>query len=227
MKDDRHDGARGHVSTLDVFLETGDLDALAVAREALDGLTAEEEARASELVLGPGGQERANLLMYPGLLPESVRHDALLRALREGTGSYAALAAAVGVGDVDARTLPEERRAELLEALLDLVASDAGVAGTRAAMALQGLMTSADGADVVPLLVHPVPAVRRNLLAALLGVLDPADLRALLDSPGFVGPDDADAVRRRLDEDGVRLDDDLLAPMPSLPLLPNRVEWHA
>ena len=213
------------MSDLDVFLGAADLDVLAATHEKLGSLTGEEQARLAELALGDDSQARANLLMYPHLLAADVRLDALVKGLREGTGSYPALAAAVGVGDLRPDDVPQERRSEVLDALLDLVAGDAGVLGTRAAVALPTVMSAADAADVVPLLVHPAPAVRQNLLVAVLSAIGPAGLRALLDSPGFVDPDEADAVRRRLDEDGVRLDDDSPTPLPSLPMLPDREEW--
>ena len=214
------------MTPLDDFLAAGDLDEVAALGERIAPLTPPDQERVAELALRGSGQGRDNLLMHPGLLPPAVRLEALLRGLGEGATSYAALAAAVGLADLGPDDVPGPRRTEVVALLLDLVGADAGVLAARAAMALHLLLPPAEVVEVVPLLAHPSLAVRRALLAAVVSSVGAAGLQSLLGSPGFVDPDAADAVLRRLQDDGVHLDQDLAPPLPLLLRLPDREEWH-
>ncbi|WP_134768549.1 hypothetical protein [Nocardioides sp. 1609] len=213
------------VSALERFLRAGDLDAAAVARDLVVDLSAADLERVARAVDGAEGpQARANLLMHPSVLPAARRGEALESGLREGPRSYAALAAAVGLDEVDVGDLGE-RRAGVVAALLDLVEADTGLVATRAAAASFGLLTAPEAAEAVPLLVHPTAQVRRALLGAVLHAVGPTGLRAVLDSPGFADPDVTDEVRRAFEADGFVLDD-AVAPLPSLSFLPNLADWR-
>ena len=214
------------MSALERFLGADDLDAAAAAREDLDDLSpgdVERLARAADG--GDGLQGRVNLLMHPSVLPADLRGAALEAGLREGPRSYAALAAAVGLGEVPADDLGEHR-AGVVAALLDLVEADTGLVATRAASATFGLLTAPEAAEAVPLLAHPTTSVRHALLGAVLDAVGPAGLRALLDSPGFVDPDAADEVLSTFEADGFVLDDDAAAPPTGLAYLPNLADWR-
>ena len=162
---------------LDRFLRATDLDELA---ERLDELPAPDATGRATAVVEAWSdpQAVANLLMYPAVLPADHRVRALLRGLR--SDGYLRLAAAVGVGDLDAGDLPDGVRRELLDALLDVVASDAGPAGVRAAAEL-GPLVHADELELLDdLAAHPVEAVRHNLTQAALGLTAPDERRPVL-----------------------------------------------
>lgn len=157
-------------SPIEVFLAATGLDELSDAR-ALVASPDVSGAAAAAVESWSDVQAVANLLMYPAVLPERLRTDALLRGLR-GDG-YLRLAATVGVGDLAADGLPDDVRRELLDALLDVVASDAGTAGVRASAEL-GPLLHADEVELLDdLAAHPVDAVRHNLTQAGLGVTAP------------------------------------------------------
>lgn len=163
---------------IDVFLTAIDLDELSDAGEALPRLPDDTGHAAAAIESWSDVQAVANLLMYPAVLPEQLRVDALLRGLR-GDG-YLRLAATVGVGDLPADELPDDVRRELLDALLDVVASDAGPAGVRASAQVGPLLHTDDVELLEDLAAHPVDAVRHNLRQAALGVTTPDERRPVL-----------------------------------------------
>lgn len=157
-------------SPIEVFLAATDLDDLADARESVGAPDVTGRAAAA-VESWSDVQAVANLLMYPAVLPEQLRIGALLRGLR-GHG-YLCLAATVGVGDLSADDLPDAVRRELLDALLDVVAADAGPAGVRASAEVGPLLRADDLELLEDLAAHPVDAVRHNLAQAGLGVTAP------------------------------------------------------
>lgn len=158
---------------LDAFLTATDLDQLADAYDAL-AAGPDRTGRSTAIIRSwSDPQAVANLLMYPQLLPDAERTDALLRGLRDD--GYLRLAAAVGVGVLQADHLEDGVRRAVLDALLDLVAGDAGPAGIRAAAEI-GPLIRAEEVDLLDDLDgHPVDATRHNLTQARLGLTAPAE----------------------------------------------------
>jgi hypothetical protein len=165
-------------SPIDVFLASTDLDDLADASEALTLHPDDTGHAASAIESWSDLQAVANLLMYPAVLPEQLRVAALLRGLR-GDG-YLRLAATVGVGDVSPDELSDGVRRELVDALLDVVASDAGPAGLRASAEVGPLLRADEMELLEDLAAHPVDAVRHNLTQAGLGVTAPDERQPVL-----------------------------------------------
>jgi len=174
---------------IDTLLAATDLDDLMAAVEALPADT--DTAR-----IGGGvdawsdPQGLANVLMYPSLIPSSQRVPAVLRGLR--SEGYLRLAASVGVGHLPADELPDAVRRELLDALLDVIASDAGPAGVRASAEVGPLLHADEVELLEDLAAHPVDAVRHNLTQAGLGLTAPDQRQPVL-LPYL--PDYADFVR--------------------------------
>ncbi|GAA1771895.1 hypothetical protein GCM10009795_017530 [Nocardioides hankookensis] len=171
------------------FLACADLDALPDACAALPTVPDDSGEATAVVAAWSDVQALANLLICAPVLPVDVRTNALLRALR-GTG-YLRLAATVGVGQVDAGSLPDDVRRDLLDALLDVVASDAGPAGIRASAELGPLIHRDELELLDDLAAHPVDAVRHNLVQAALGVTaperqEPVLLPYLPDYPTYV-----------------------------------------
>lgn len=162
---------------LDAFLAAPDLDALAAAYDALPDQV--DTARTGAVVRSWSDPRAvSHLLLHPRLLPDDLRADALLRGLR--SEGYPRLAATVGVGWLSATELKDDVRHALLDALLDVVASDAGPAGVRAAAEVGPLLGTDDLELLDDLAGHPVDAVRHNLEQARLGVVDPGARRPVL-----------------------------------------------
>ena len=163
---------------LDAFLTASDLDDLAAAYDALPSVPDDSGRAASVVASWSDVQAVANLLMHPSVLPPERRVETLLRGLRaEG---YLRLAAAVGVGGLGADELPDDLRREVLGALLDVIASDAGPAGVRASAEVGPLLRSDELELLDDLAAHPVDAVRHNLAQAALGITSPDERQPML-----------------------------------------------
>lgn len=162
---------------IDTLLAATDLDDLMAAVEALPADT--DTAWIGAVVdAWADPQGLANVLMYPSLIPSSQRVPAVLRGLR--SEGYLRLAASVGVGHLPADELPDAVRRELLDALLDVIASDAGPAGVRASAEVGPLLHADEVELLEDLSAHPVDAVRHNLTQAGLGVTAPDQRRPVL-----------------------------------------------
>jgi hypothetical protein len=162
---------------IETLLAATDLDDLMAAVEALPADA--DTARIGGLVdAWDNPQGVANVLMYPFVIPSSHRVPAVLRGLR--SEGYLRLAASVGVGHLSPEDLTDDVRRELLDALLDVVATDAKEAGVRASAEV-GPLLHADEVDLLDdLAAHPVDAVRHNLQQAARGVTDPASQRPVV-----------------------------------------------
>jgi hypothetical protein len=162
---------------IDSLLASTDLDGLMAAVEALPAET--DTARIGGVVdAWSDPQGLANVLMYPSLIPPSHRVAAVLRGLR--TEGYLRLAASVGVGHLPPEDLTDDVRRELLDALLDIVATDAKEAGVRASAEVGPLLRADEVELLDDLAAHPVDAVRHNLRQAALGVTDPESQQPVL-----------------------------------------------
>ena len=162
---------------IETLLTATDLDDLMTAVEALPPDT--DTARIGGVVdAWTDSQGLANVLMYPFVIPSSHRVPAVLRGLR--SRGYLRLAASVGVGHLPPADLTDDVRRELLDALLDVVASDAGPAGVRASAELGPLLRADEVELLEDLAAHPVDAVRHNLAQAALGVTAPAERQPVL-----------------------------------------------
>lgn len=155
---------------LERVLAATDLDDLMIAAGALPPRV--DDARVTEVIEAwTEVQAVANLVMYPFVIPASHRVPAVLRGLR--SEGYLRIAASVGVGHLPQGDIGDDVRRELLDALLDVVASDAGPAGVRASAEL-GPLLAADELELLDdLAAHPVDAVRHNLVQAALGLTAP------------------------------------------------------
>jgi hypothetical protein len=217
-----------NTSPVQRFLTATDLDELAERRAEIgDGLTADDLLEI-EAVLHDWEdvQAIANLLMYPQLIAAADRVATLRRAFDDDR-SYLQLAATVGLGDVDQSEFSDEVRYEIVQALLDIIASDAGTRADRASFAVAWLIRPVDGPETAECLGHPSKTVRHNLTQGLLRVLDSAGVAALLDEPGFVPPETQRIAREHLTADGIDLSlsaEDNRRPL-ILAYLPNYSDW--
>ncbi len=148
-------------------------------------------------------QAVANVLMHPDLIAGPLRVPTLVRGLEDE--GYLQVAAAVGASRLPAPVADEDRVA-LVDALLDLVAGQGGLAAVHAAEALDGLARDDDAVEIVVLLGHPDDDVRHRLQRLMIGLLGADGLDRLLDDRDLVRPDDAEIARDQLADDGVDLD---------------------
>jgi len=174
---------------IDTLVAATDLDELMAAVEALP-VDADTSRIGGVVDAWDDPQGVANVLMYPFVIPPSHRVPAVLRGLR--SEGYLRIAASVGVGHLPPADLSDDVRRELLDALLDVVATDAKEAGVRASAEI-GPLLHADEVELLDdLAAHPVDVVRHNLRQAALGITDPASqqpvvLPYLPDYAEFVG----------------------------------------
>lgn len=169
-------------------------------------------------------QAVANLLMYPDVIPVELRVDAALRAVSAESDGYLRIAGAVAISHLAELGFPDGSRAALLDALLDLIATDAGVAAVRASSAVGSFLDRDSVAEVVAVLTHPNRSVRRNLVTALSPFLDGDGLGGLLRKMQTTDPDSVVGVPEQLAADGINLDGPV-SILPVLPYLPDYREW--
>ena len=148
-------------AALERLLTASDPDLLAVARDALDGLDEDDDARIREVLTAWDDVPAvANLLMYPEVVAEQERMPALLRALRDDAQPYLGLAASVGLQRLaedpmeDDPEDDEELRDEVVTALREVVARSDGALAARAQLALR-LWAPERGAPLPPLVAIP------------------------------------------------------------------------
>ena len=164
-------------------------------------------------------QAVANVLLHPDLIAPPLRVPTVVRGLEDD--GYVQLAAAVGAARLPA-PVTEEDRVALVDALLDLMAGQGGLAAVHAAEALDGLARDDDATELVVLLGHPDDDVRHRLQRLMFALLGADGIDRLLDDRNLVRPDDAEIARDHLAEDGVDLDVGAPptlsgdAPLPSL-----------
>lgn len=178
--------------TLAGLLACDDLDDLAAAYDSLASVPDDSGEATATIRAWTDVQGVANLLMCAPVLPAEIRTEAVLRGLHDD--GYLRLAATVGVGQLDRADLSDDVRRALLDALLDVVASDAGPAGVRASAEI-GPLLHADEVELLDdLAAHPVDAVRHNLEQAALGLTAPESRRPALlpylpDYASYVDPE--------------------------------------
>lgn len=211
-----------------------DLDELADAAAELPAEPSSQDAASVQAVLRAWSpvQAVANLLMYPQLIDPGSRGPNLSRGLTD-EHPYLRLAAAVGVGQLWGKQRREVDRPGILAALLELIQRDGALTAERAALSVAAVLRPDDAAQVLAALArNPAPEVRRNLEAALLGVLDTDDIADLLDDADPLASAALTATARAaardvLAADGIDLDRpaDEQRRMPVLARLPNLAEW--
>lgn len=166
------------MNSLDAFLAAEDLDELLKARERLTSPSAEDSRRVSQIVVGwQDRQAIANLLMYPTLIPEAHRFEAITRAFRTADVPYFAVAATVGLQTVPVASIPQSDLQRLKPPLLQLLKSSSPLAAGRASVTLFSWgMASADVAAWV-LSAAPVAdaGANRNITALALSLFGDLD----------------------------------------------------
>lgn len=116
-------------------------------------------------------QAIANLLMFPMLIPDSVRVESLLRGLHEQNMTYYILAAAVGLGKVEKEGFDDPQATMIGESLLKIIEQRQDIIAERASAALRPYVNVEHRRRLLALLEHPSAIVRHNCLAALLRLL--------------------------------------------------------
>lgn len=209
-------------SLTEAFFRARDLDTLADAWSDLlvsAPLDSPEITQLVENVLKFRGHHRqamANVLMYPGIIPLRLRADIVTWALRHSRDRYFRLAAAVGAGDLDKGNLSEPDRHAVVEALLDAASTDSGLLARRAAVSLISVAGPEHIPELLVILIHPDPAVRRNICVALLAVLGNTTFLDVLSDDSEIIEEDAIAAADAL----ALLDIDTLAPASEIRLYP-------
>jgi hypothetical protein len=187
---------------LKAFLSAEDLDEALRARHAIHALEEDDQWTVEEILFGETPpQAVANLLLHPSLIPSHVRIDILRKNLRDPSRPYFALAASVGVQEIDPRRLLEADRAGLVKDLWAALHRDPRVSG-RALISLLGFLRPRDAETVAELLDHDDSSVRHNALAWLirhLGSDDLAEWRAFANEIGLA-EETLGATLERLEE---------------------------
>ena len=159
--------------TLEAFLKAGDLDDLLRVRRGLSSLTPEETLRVRSVIhQWSDRQAVANLLFHPDLIPDSLRLEALDRALHSNDVAYFVLAATVGLQQLEPAAITVDRRDRWLVRLLTLIQSESETLANRASLILYSWTQELSDPDILPelLSIYPVAdqGACRNIVAALL-----------------------------------------------------------
>lgn len=228
MEDHGHDGSAVG-EPLRGFLVAEDLNALSASRARLGEPSASDHTSIRRL-LADGEDQRAveNLLLYPSLIPADIRFDTVLAGLGQSPSSYAALAAVVGLDEMDVESVAEADRRKLLARLLELIDDGPPVVARRASVAILPLLSTADVAPVVRTLERADDVVAHNLLYALCERVEPDVIQSVLVQTGGITDDTRERVRQAVRELGNR---ELpgratIAAMPLYEPIPDRGEWH-
>lgn len=199
---------------------------LAEASTAHDALLPADEETVGEIQYTLDAWEDvqavANVLMHPDLIAPPLRVPTLVRGLEDD--GYLPLAAAVGASRLPA-PVAEEDRVALVDALLDLIAGQGGLAAVHAAEALDGLARDDDAVELVVLLGHPDDDVRQRLQRLMIALLGAEGLDRLLGDRDLVRADDAEIARDQLADDGVDLDRGAPPALSAEVLLPSLAEY--
>jgi hypothetical protein len=159
--------------SLDALLKAEDLDDLLRVRRDISALTPAEERRISSILRKwTDEQAVANLLFNPDLIPRGLRFDALDRALNSIATPYLALAATVGLQQIEWTDVPDDKRTSWLPAVQRLVRSSSKVLAGRASAALCRWARREESDDLLleVLSLYPVPdeGACRNIVATVL-----------------------------------------------------------
>lgn len=165
------------MTTLQAFLEAGALDELSQLAADLPPLNAADRAAVTALLeKWDAPQAIANLLMYPHLIPEEIRKDALLRGLNEPM-TYNTLAAVVGLQSaVDGWA--ESERAALVQRLVVITFSARSLIANRASLTLLNYIHREEADKLIFFLGAPEDVVRHNALLGLVRLFGIAETRA-------------------------------------------------
>lgn len=169
---------------LDAFLVSTTLDETqALYDQIIEPLdAADTEAVCALIEAWTRPQAIANLLMFPSLLPPAVQFVALWRGLHEPTQLYYGIAASVGLGKLRTNAFQEEQAARIGQRLLELMAESIPLRAERASAALQPYLQSTDIPRLLPFLSYPNRVLRHNALAALLRLIEYAEVQDFFDA---------------------------------------------
>ncbi len=171
---------------LKTFLETRDLDNLREAKSHVLEINQDHQAEITGVLREwEDIQAIANLLMYPDLIPETERIDYVLAGLRETNFTYLALASVVGLGQLNIEEIPAQLITELIEQLIKLTKSDAGVIAERSSVFLaERLWHFGDTytSQIIELLDHPSKVVQHNTLVALIPLVGLENIRRIIEN---------------------------------------------
>jgi hypothetical protein len=224
------------------FLASRELDHLMMLRDGIPALDAEDHLAISQLLReGANHQAIANLLMYPELIPDSERVQALLTGLRATSNSYLVLAALVGLGRIPEEALPEPVRPTVMDEVLRSLRHYGGVIAERASVVLADRtwwLLSTPASELAGLLGHASETVRHNVLVALIPLVGLVHLRGVIAEAveeGRLSPEAAHEIEEKLKAiDGFGEDDSVdeatfdlgMLGMPLLAYIPNLDDWR-
>ncbi|MFM2376614.1 MAG: hypothetical protein RLZZ165_1711 [Bacteroidota bacterium] len=224
------------------FLTSRELDHLMMLREDIPALDAEDHQVVAQLIgEGKSYQAIANLIMYPELIPEQERVQALLNGLRETENTYLVLAAIVGLGRIPEEALPEPLRDTVVQEVLRSLHQYGGVIAERASVVLADKtwwLLSTPASELVGLLGHPSGAVRHNVLVALIPLVGLVHLRGVIGEAVEEGRLSLEAARETEEKlmaiEGFGKDDTVdeetfdlgMLTVPLLAYIPNFEDWR-
>jgi hypothetical protein len=149
---------------LRTFLSAKDLDDVLGARSEIKKLSpADEQVVRSVLREWRDAQAVSNLLNHASLIPEDVREKYLLQGLAEVKLPYYALAAVLGVGELDADKLTPAQRKQYTAALRNILRDTDDVRAARASVAISHFVGRPEAPLVAAFLDHRNETARHNI----------------------------------------------------------------
>lgn len=166
------------MSGLASFLRAVDLDELLRARRLVSSLTPDEVSMLESVLRNWSNvQSVANLLFHPGLIPAPLRFGAIDRGLHSYEQPYLALAATVGLQQVNPDEIPASTREEWVRVLLGMIESRS-VLASRASVSIFTILRDLDVGTLLSRYPVRDETASKNIIAFVLsrfGDLSPED----------------------------------------------------
>lgn len=160
------------------FLRINDLEILNQSIHELTAINEQDQALIVKIITEwKAEQAIANLLFYPRLIPESLRYEALFKALCDESAPYYSLAAIVGLQTLNSSTINKAMRAKLALQLMEIIKHDSDILASRASISVWELLD--DYSFPLYLKMYPVlsSSANSNILALVFDKLTSLKVR--------------------------------------------------
>ena len=169
---------------LSTFLAEIELDQLAALPEKIGPLSTQEQGYIRQILQSRKDiQGVANLLMYPLVIPEEMRLETTLRALKDTANPYCVLAAVVGCQNLPYDEFTSDLGIEILHTIVEIIHQNKGIIAQRASVILADKLwfsPSLQQEKVIALLNHEDRVVVHNCMVALIPMVGLENFRKKL-----------------------------------------------
>lgn len=160
------------------FMKIRDLEILNQAIHELEPLTDADRNLLKELIdKWEAEQAIANLLYYPGIIPQEFRYDAIYKALCDDSAPYYTLAATVGLQTLGSNISAVMRTKFSLQ-LMEIIKNDSDILASRASITVWDLLDTRSFPLFLQLYPVTSTSANKNILALVFQKLHQLNKRA-------------------------------------------------